>query len=760
MSPEDNKTATPASQEGSVITTRSIDDEIRDLEAGLNASDNHNVLGAKAPSHIGVLETELNRLDHPEVNIGVPDIEFISSRVDSGPEDLKRSSEVAQLKSDIDMLVSRLDARSDPSYKGVMEVIDKRLDEAIASGYSLDYIYKSIDFVFGPYAMNGINESSPNEWYEKRISSEFDAMGIVGGASMELATLTQGDNILTDYVMQEIAFGIRNGEKYDTAIVRESLNNSSGKLEKIKKDQPDLYEALIHTDIRQCGDIETVNSYANFGMRTAPYLPFLREQTGMSSEQLLRVLGNEYRGIDKETGQFSENIYRSIEDYKFVVDAGIGFSTKVLADIFLGNVNQDHSIKVRDYLTSDYFKDIMSDELTAHHVNRALSSMTFLMDKFDIAKDIEILHSVDHAPDDYLNDLIYADADLSGDGKQTFYDIGVHVLSRTDKDGNLYDSPRILSKAIKDHTGELQKDVEFKWFIESGLPIAAIDMVAHFHTDALEAGIEDSPKSIYEWIRKDPNKTAELSRIYLTDYIAGISEGADSDTVALLIEQAERLVDTMSEDFRVFVNISSESLKKVVDNGGSIRSTFDASVGQKGIYNSNYMQVRSGVEIALGIRSLDGNEEHPIYGTAGYVGNGVPNGAIGYGEIMVSYKFDESLSSRTSFTPEDSFHGAHRLTARDAQITRVIKTGVGMEDTRTKEYVEAQVVGGLSVDDIDAVYVSSASMIDDLPDKLRSKAIVRETRNDFTVPAYKGRRERQLYESVMKRNVPNNREGV
>lgn len=748
-------TADTMMPEGSTKPTASIDDEIRSLEESFRVGTGE-VIPKSAPSDIGALTESLAR-DHPDMKSGVTDLEYV------GPvskEDKSNPEEVAKLKRDIEDVIDRRGARTDPYYRGVLKIIDQKLDRAVESGYPLDYIYKSVDSVFGPYAMNGV-EGPLDEWYKQIMSSEFDAMGIVSGASLDLMKMTQGDNPDYDYVMLNIARRLRKGEVYDAKDVRSNLEAMTSTLQQLYKNDPEVYEALRRTDMNHSDDASMIGSYVNLGERLAPDLPFLMEKTGMSMDQLLRLLGDQYRKMDTDTGQFSEGIYKSVEDYKYVVNSGLNFDTEVLADVFFsGNLDSGHSTQIRNFLTSDIFKKLMTDERMTEYVNRALGLMSFNIGKFDLDSDIKILQSVDRAPKEYLQHLIIADSGLGKDAKQTFYELAPNILSRRDKDGNLYDSPQILANAISEHTGEPSKDVEFAWYVESGIPVAALDTVVHFRKEALDAGIDDTPRAVYEWVYKDPNKVLELSHQYLTDYVTRLNPVMDAETIAVMVEKANRLADSMSEDFRIFVNISPSSLQHVVDSGGAIRSTFDASVGKKGVYDNNYMQVRSGVEIALGIRSLDGNEEHPVYGTASYVGNGVPLGAVGYGEIAISYKFDEGLESRTSFTPEDSFHGAHRLTARDAQILRIIKTGMGLEDQSTKEYIEAQVGGGLKTDDIDAIYVSSQAMVDELPDSLRAKAVIRETRTDFTDRPYKGAREHRLYEDVKNRDSPTDREGI
>ena len=155
------------------------------------------------------------------------------------------------------------------------------------------------------------------------------------------------------------------------------------------------------------------------------------------------------------------------------------------------------------------------------------------------------------------------------------------------------------------------------------------------------------------------------------------------------------------------INISSEALAGVIDSGGTINSFFDRNIDLDRSDRGDYDLVRSGVEVSLGLRSMDDETPHPIYGSCMFVDQEVPVGAVGYGDILLTFKETPELTSRTTYTPEDSFHGAQRLTTEDAKVLRLAKDAKDIGHSRTRDYVEAQIQGGVSLSDVDAIYVNS-----------------------------------------------------
>lgn len=308
--------------------------------------------------------------------------------------------------------------------------------------------------------------------------------------------------------------------------------------------------------------------------------------------------------------------------------------------------------------------------------------------------------------------IISAESSLSDGRRAMFYQIAEKFLPALDKDGSPYDSPEMIRDAIEEGRTD-----DLKWFVdaERRLPIAAFSSVAIFRDEALHHGVTDSPESVYEYMHSNPEHIRKLSGIYLRHAVEELRREGDPPA-EYIIERAHSLADELGETVRLCINMHPEALRAITDGDQQIKSVWDlggerlftSHVGSVTIQkNPAYNYRRSGVEIALGIRSLGENEAHATYGSLAFFTGGVPEGAIGYGDIMLSFRVDEDLNSRSSYTPEDSFHGARRLTREDAMALRLIKNAYGIGTIKTSDYIEAQVVGGVNISNVEFIYVSS-----------------------------------------------------
>jgi len=83
----------------------------------------------------------------------------------------------------------------------------------------------------------------------------------------------------------------------------------------------------------------------------------------------------------------------------------------------------------------------------------------------------------------------------------------------------------------------------------------------------------------------------------------------------------------------------------------------------------------------------------------------------------------------------DSFRSIDRLTEEDAAALRIIKSGAGMNHFRATDYVEAQIAGGVRLDDIEEIFVPE-NLVEEvkqtLPPELTSKIrVTQSTKTDL-----------------------------
>ena len=184
----------------------------------------------------------------------------------------------------------------------------------------------------------------------------------------------------------------------------------------------------------------------------------------------------------------------------------------------------------------------------------------------------------------------------------------------------------------------------------------------------------------------------------------------------LLEHETERIKDS----FQVSINITWDNLLAVLDNERVISHWENEQVRKERdedspVYLSsgrNYSERRDRVERYLANRAKGGrNDPHPIYGAA-FANNGrdeIYGGAGGgYGETFIVLKKDR-IKDRTSFCYDDSFNGySHWLLDWDGGISAKAIHNLSSNQSR-HGYVEAQILGGVSIEDIDSVNIPSSA---------------------------------------------------
>jgi len=183
---------------------------------------------------------------------------------------------------------------------------------------------------------------------------------------------------------------------------------------------------------------------------------------------------------------------------------------------------------------------------------------------------------------------------------------------------------------------------------------------------------------------------------------------------AKLKEEIQRI----REDFTVAVNITWANVLKSLEAGRVISIWENPEVmelrNKYGKYN--YEQRRDEIERMVGNRSKGGmRDPHPIYAAAASPNNrdehyGGTGG--GYGECFFVLKTDR-IRERTSFCYDDSFNGYNRWLV-DWEGGVVAKAIHNLNDSRSRHgYVEAQILGGVALDDIESINIPSDAIYEE-----------------------------------------------
>ncbi len=383
-------------------------------------------------------------------------------------------------------------------------------------------------------------------------------------------------------------------------------------------------------------------------------------------------------------------------------------------------------------------------------------------------KAIRLFENIKQPFDNITKEILLAGDGLSEQDSVEYYTLLEEYIGKTDKNGIPYNTPRGVRGAVK----EFRRRPEMKaWFLRGNVPMALAPTLSMWRQTMLDRGVEDTPDAMYDYYRQSDELIKYQSAMNLrkcaTEGVVASYLKVDDDRIDELLYAAHKEARQRKDDFRLFINIDPEPLKKVVESGGVVKSIMDADVvdrnkigGAFGARNASYIYHRADIEAVMGIRS-HGENTNPVYASCGYVDHGTPGGAVGYGEIMLSFKPDAgNLRERTTYTPMDSFRSIDRLTEEDAAALRIIKSGAGMNHFRTTDYVEAQIAGGVRLNDIEEIFVPEnlvEEVAQTLPPELASKIrVTQSTKTDLLTRdlQYDYTAERNLVEQYRKPAEP------
>lgn len=166
-------------------------------------------------------------------------------------------------------------------------------------------------------------------------------------------------------------------------------------------------------------------------------------------------------------------------------------------------------------------------------------------------------------------------------------------------------------------------------------------------------------------------------------------------------EKLEKSAQTIFHSQRVAINIGKDTLISIMQSG-RFKSAFELEK-QPSDKGNTYKQDRDRWERKADIR-MRGNEKypHPIYG--GLYCSNTKDEKVGpapfWGEIFVVLK-TEQVKDRTTFSYGDSNYETMMMWD-DAAYAKAI-----LNDQKDEEYVEAQIHGGVSIEDIESVNIPS-----------------------------------------------------
>lgn len=171
-------------------------------------------------------------------------------------------------------------------------------------------------------------------------------------------------------------------------------------------------------------------------------------------------------------------------------------------------------------------------------------------------------------------------------------------------------------------------------------------------------------------------------------------------------------IKRIRDDFHVTLNITWANVLKVLETGRVIsiwenREVMDDRNKSKFVH---YETIRDKTERLLGNRAKGGiRDPHPVYGAAASINGrdefyGGSGGA--FGECFLVLKSDR-VKNRTSFVYDDSFDGYSKwvLDWDSGIVAKAIHNLNGNKSMHN--YVEAQILGGVTIDDIESINIPS-----------------------------------------------------
>lgn len=294
-------------------------------------------------------------------------------------------------------------------------------------------------------------------------------------------------------------------------------------------------------------------------------------------------------------------------------------------------------------------------------------------------------------------------------------------------------NPLLRDKAIEnviialtdDVLGDLEVAKRLQHYVESDASRERVDEEISLEEERIARGDGISWKKVEKVRRKSQGNVAFLLDLYgftsqdkleqatkrwikispfWPPYLGTFSQ----DRLDSLYVEAQKVHDS----FRVTVNVAWDNIKQIFDSG-KLKSVWErievAEERTKRGKFGDYAKKRDSVERQMGNRAKGGSKDpHPIYGAA-YSENGRDEffggvGKSGYGDCFIKLKSDR-IKDRTSFVFDDSFDGYTdwMVDWTGGQIFKAIHNVI--EFNTKAPYVEAQILGGVTIDDIDSIHI-------------------------------------------------------
>jgi hypothetical protein len=247
----------------------------------------------------------------------------------------------------------------------------------------------------------------------------------------------------------------------------------------------------------------------------------------------------------------------------------------------------------------------------------------------------------------------------------------------------------ITNPSLASHIAKLREAIVKRR--EAGIPPYA---------DAMEKVREESAQNLEELISEFGYDTEEMRQ--------------------KLEEEATGVRESMS----VTINLPYETMIKVLKGSKRFMTSWESGQRNGDYVAMSYNEKRDAIERSLGIRAKGNRSDpHPVYGAvASHNGRDEYFGGAGghYGDTFITLDA-QHIRNRTMFTFGDSFgqYVARPLVWEDAVHAKAL-----LNLTRRVNYVEAQVLGGVTLDDVETINIPS---IESVPTML---GVAREVRGE------------------------------
>ena len=595
-----------------------------------------------------------------------------------------------------------------PNAERAIDAVQAVWREAMEVDYDLQIASKQIQQDFdGRYMYNDLHGQMDERYQDRadRLERQAAVMRATEGKTLMLNRELLSHETEQDYVLE----GLVNDVDLDPADAAARVTQSQERMDLLHELPADERAVIEQTNIFTFDAARNLQQFATQLDRATMIAGFHEEIDELSADgETHSIVNRIYNSVEQnmernEEPMSQKELEEAIRDV-FMIHALVPAWSKRTIFGMLGVLENG---VVRDIATDACMLDFL--DKNAAEANGALGQLQYRPEA-DWQSALDVYEMTDQPFDELVKTMLQCEPN-----DQTLVAEYYALLKKTtrsvDKNGIPYSTPQGIEQALQ---SPLYTPENREWFLQSGdVPMVMFDAVNRFRATLTARGVEDSAAAVYEAFCDDPELIAEESVVHVENYVSSLRI-VDEDRVAELMEAAHADAEARKDQFRVFVNIDLTALRKSIETtGGALKSIMDtdvidrsevgASVGVR--RSANYIYHRADVEAMIGARAR-GDQEHPIYGSCGFVDRGGVAGARGYGDIVLSFKPSEhGLRDRTTYTPEDSFRSIHRLTEEDAATLRVIKNGAGQGFTRTNEYIEAQIVGGVNVDDAAEIFV-------------------------------------------------------